>query len=202
MRAKKKSYASGGDLKKYAGGGRMKGMDSPGEGVSQSDRDLLRHGNADFTTSLERMSKGSKPKKKAETKIPLPPSRKKPAKKKSLGGVLGSLSPAFGVATGKGAFGKASKVVGKGIKAANKAGLAGGMLGIGAGLALGELMGDKKKIKSKKSTSGIAKKSAGGPTHRMPDGTVMKGKTHKMKHGGSVCRGMGAATRGGNFKVG
>jgi len=191
----------GGKLKKYAGGGKMKGMDSPGEGVSKSDADLLRHGNADFTTSLERMSKGSGSKKN----VPLPPRRKKPVAKKSLGGVLGSLSPVAGAITGKGLFGDAAKAIGKGVKNIKKSDVA-PLLGVGAGLALNELSGKKKKAAPKTSGSSVGKatamKKGGSPMHRMPDGTMMKGKVHKMKHGGSMCRGMGAATRGGNFKIG
>jgi len=53
----------------------------------------------------------------------------------------------------------------------------------------------------------VKKKMGGGKMHRMPDGSMMAGASHgmnyggkvkKMKHGGK-CRGMGAATRGGNF---
>jgi hypothetical protein len=53
----------------------------------------------------------------------------------------------------------------------------------------------------------VSKKMGGGKMHRMPDGSMMAGASHgmnyggkvkKMKHGGK-CRGMGAATRGGNF---
>jgi hypothetical protein len=53
----------------------------------------------------------------------------------------------------------------------------------------------------------VNKKMGGGKMHRMPDGSMMAGASHgmnyggkvkKMKHGGK-CRGMGAATRGGNF---
>ena len=53
----------------------------------------------------------------------------------------------------------------------------------------------------------LNKKMGGGKMHRMPDGSMMAGASHgmnyggkmkKMKHGGK-CRGMGAATRGGNF---
>jgi len=51
------------------------------------------------------------------------------------------------------------------------------------------------------------KKMGGGKMHRMPDGSMMAGASHGMNYGGKVkkmkyggkCRGMGAATRGGNF---
>ena len=59
----------------------------------------------------------------------------------------------------------------------------------------------------KKKGGAVKKKMGGGKMHRMPDGSMMAGASHgmnyggkvkKMKHGGK-CRGMGAATRGGNF---
>lgn len=194
MQAKKKGYASGGKLKKYAGGGKMKGMDSPGEGVSKRDADLLRHGDSDRTTSLERMSEDMGQKKK----VPLPPKRPKKmatggkVNKMGLGGVLGSISPVAGAITGKGLFGKATKAIGKGVKNIKKSDVA-PLLGVGAGLALNEL--------GKKKPKNVGLKT-GGPMHSMPNGKMMKGKAHKMKHGGAMCRGMGAATRGGNFKIG
>ena len=69
-------------------------------------------------------------------------------------------------------------------------------------------------------------KAMGGPVHKMPDGTMMKGKAHGMAAGGKLkmvekggkkvpafaadgvgkmamggkCRGMGAASKGGNYK--
>jgi hypothetical protein len=72
----------------------------------------------------------------------------------------------------------------------------------------------------------VKKKAMGGPMHKMPDGTMMKGKAHGMAAGGKLkmvekggkkvpafaadgvgkmamggkCRGMGAATKGGNYK--
>ena len=36
----------------------------------------------------------------------------------------------------------------------------------------------------------------GGTTHKMPDGTMMKGAKHGMKKGGSVTRGDGACMKG------
>ena len=53
----------------------------------------------------------------------------------------------------------------------------------------------------------VSKKMGGGKMHRMPDGSMMAGASHGMNYGGKVkkmkyggkCRGMGAATRGGNF---
>lgn len=194
---------SGGKLKKYASGGKMKGMDSPGEGVTEAAQQLLKHGDSDRTTSLERMSEDMGTKKK----VPLPPKRPKKmatggrVKKMGLGGILGSISPVAGAITGKGLYGDAAKAISKGVKSIKKSDVA-PLLGVGAGLALNEL-GKKDKPKSTAVAAGKATAmKRGGPMHKMPNGKMMKGKVHKMKHGGAMCRGMGAATRGGNFKIG
>lgn len=76
----------GGKVQKYQRGSMvemMDGMDSPGEGMREEDIRLLQMGDADRTTSLERMSEDMGSKKKApkkknnERKIPLPPARPK-----------------------------------------------------------------------------------------------------------------------------
>lgn len=43
---------------------------------------------------------------------------------------------------------------------------------------------------------GVKAARAGGAMHKMPDGTMMPGKKHGYKHGGSVHRGDGIAKRG------
>jgi len=80
-----------------------------------------------------------------------------------------------------------------------------------------------------KAAGGKVKKMAmGGPVHKMPDGTMMKGKAHGMAEGGKLkmvekggkkvpafaadgvgkmmgggmCRGMGAAKKGGSYSKG
>ena len=72
--------------------------------------------------------------------------------------------------------------------------------------SLFDLLGDEKSTDMKYGGK-VKKKMGGGKMHRMPDGSMMAGASHgmnyggkvkKMKHGGK-CRGMGAATRGGNF---
>jgi hypothetical protein len=54
-------------------------------------------------------------------------------------------------------------------------------------------------VKLKKAAPEVAKKMGykkGGMTHKMPDGTMMKGAKHGMKKGGSVTRGDGACMKG------
>jgi len=88
----KKGYMGGGMMRRYARGGMMEemmdGMDSPGEGMREEDIQLLQMGDADRTTSLERMSEDMGSKKKApKKKVPMPP--KRPKKMKSGGKVRG-----------------------------------------------------------------------------------------------------------------
>jgi hypothetical protein len=75
-----------------------------------------------------------------------------------------------------------------------------------SGPSLFDLLREEKST-DMKSGGKVKKKMGGGKMHRMPDGSMMAGASHgmnyggkvkKMKHGGK-CRGMGAATRGGNF---
>ena len=111
----KKGYMGGGMMRRYADGGKLsslltpesmenvgrsrdikrrraellgEGMDSPGEGMREEDIQLLQMGDADRTTSLERMSEDMGSKKKApKKKVPMPP--KRPKKMKSGGKVRG-----------------------------------------------------------------------------------------------------------------
>ena len=82
----KKGYMGGGMMRRYARGGMMEemmdGMDSPGEGMREEDIQLLQMGDADRTTSLERMSEDMGSKKKT-------PKKKVPKKMKSGGKVRG-----------------------------------------------------------------------------------------------------------------
>lgn len=111
-------------------------------------------------------------------------------KKAGGGDLLGSLSPAYGIATGEGAFGK----------------LPLGVLGAAANFARNQ---DKKSKKvSAASLREQAKQEAmdkatgmkkGGSVKKKMGGGSMKKKGYAK--GGMVCRGMGAATRGGKFSV-
>ena len=52
---------------------------------------------------------------------------------------------------------------------------------------------------NKGTIKGVTKKMGGGRMdgyHMMPDGTMMKGSTHKMAHGGKAGRGDGRCTKG------
>jgi hypothetical protein len=80
-------------------------------------------------------------------------------------------------------------------------------LGKNAGFALGTVPGvmyknrkDKKENALQEGQARVAPKkmSKGGAMHKMPDGTMMKGASHKMGHGGKVkkmARGGSSASR-------
>ena len=104
--------------------------------------------------------------------------------------ILGSLSPLYGIATGKGAFGKLAK----------------------AGLSPAGMLAKKMKKNKQAPVAATARAKMGGkqipegntglaklPTEvRNKMGYAKRGGVMKMGHGGQ-CRGMGKATRGGNF---
>jgi len=114
---------------------------------------------------------------------------RKVVKKKGGSKILGSLSPLYGMVTGQGAFGKLRK----------------------AGLSPAGALAKKMK---KKPVAATAMASTGGSLKAVPEGNkglaklptevrnkmgfAKRGGAMKMKHGGQ-CKGMGAATRGGNF---
>jgi len=119
---------------------------------------------------------------------------RKVVKKKGGSKILGSLSPLYGMVTGQGAFGKLAK----------------------AGLSPAGALAKKMK---KKPVAATAMAKTGG--RQIPEGPkgaglralkkknpklvqeqmgfAKRGGAMKMKHGGSTCKGMGAAVRGGNF---
>ena len=115
---------------------------------------------------------------------------RKVVKKKGGSKILGSLSPLYGMVTGQGAFGKLRK----------------------AGLSPAGALAKKMK---KKPVAATAMASTGGNLKDVPEGNkglaklptevrnkmgyAKRGGAMKMKHGGSTCKGMGAAVRGGNF---
>ena len=121
---------------------------------------------------------------------------RKVVKKKGGSKILGSLSPLYGMVTGQGAFGKLRK----------------------AGLSPAGALAKKMK---KKPVAATAMASTGGNLKQIPEGRegaglralkkknpklvqekmgyAKRGGAMKMKHGGSTCKGMGAAVRGGNF---
>ena len=106
--------------------------------------------------------------------------------------ILGSLSPLYGIATGKGAFGKLAK----------------------AGLSPAGMLAKKMKKNKQAPVAATARAMSGGSLKAVPTGNAGLGKlptevrnkmgyakrggVMKMGHGGQ-CRGMGKATRGGNF---
>lgn len=67
----------------------------------------------------------------------------------------------------------------------------------------------KRSVKYRAKGGSVNKKMGGGAMHKMPDGTMMPGKKHKMASGGSVAkkkaggtmkmRGTGCATKGTKF---
>ena len=115
---------------------------------------------------------------------------RKVVKKKSGSKILGSLSPLYGMVTGKGAFGKLRK----------------------AGLSPAGALAKKMK---KKPVAATARASTGGSLKAVPEGNkglaklptevrnkmgfMKRGGKPKKMQGGGQCKGMGAATRGGNF---
>ena len=128
----------------------------------------------------------------------------RPPKKKAHGGkvvkkgkgskILGSLSPLYGMATGKGAFGKLAK----------------------AGLSPAGMLAKKMKKNKQAPVAATARAMSGGSLKAVPAGNAglgklptevrnnmgymaYGGKVKKMGTGGSTCKGMGKATRGGNF---
>tara|TARA_B100001057_G_scaffold67483_1_gene61185 strand:+ start:3249 stop:3635 length:387 start_codon:yes stop_codon:yes gene_type:complete len=121
----------------------------------------------------------------------------KVVKKKSGSKILGSLSPLYGIATGKGAFGKLAK----------------------AGLSPAGMLAKKMKKNKQAPVAATARANTGGK--QIPEGPegnglralkkknpelvkerlgyAKRGGVMKMQGGGSTCRGMGAAIKGGNF---
>jgi len=105
--------------------------------------------------------------------------------------ILGSLSPLYGMVTGEGAFGKLRK----------------------AGLSPAGMLAKKMKKNKQTPVAATARAKMGGkqipegnkglaklPTEvRNKMGYAKRGGVMKMQGGGSTCKGMGAATRGGNF---
>lgn len=108
--------------------------------------------------------------------------------------ILGSLSPLYGIATGKGAFGKLAK----------------------AGLSPAGMLAKKMKKNRQTPVAATARAMSGGSLKAAPAGNTglaqlptevrnkmgymaNGGKVKKMGMGGSTCKGMGAAVRGGNF---
>jgi len=70
---KKKGYMGGGMMRRYAGGGKMDGMDSPGMGVSEEDIQMLRIGEA--PAGFRPMVPDDEM--EGKKKVPMPPRRKK-----------------------------------------------------------------------------------------------------------------------------
>jgi len=117
----------------------------------------------------------------------------KVVKKKSGSKILGSLSPLYGIATGKGAFGKLAK----------------------AGLSPAGALAKKMKKNKQTPVAATARASTGGSLKAVPEGNkglaklptevrnkmgfMKRGGKPKKMQGGGQCKGMGAATRGGNF---
>ena len=121
---------------------------------------------------------------------------RKVVKKNSGSKILGSLSPLYGMVTGQGAFGKLRK----------------------AGLSPAGALAKKMK---KKPVAATARASTGGSLKPIPEGKegaglralkkknpelvreqfryMKRGGKPKKMQGGGQCKGMGAATRGGNF---
>jgi len=104
--------------------------------------------------------------------------------------ILGTLSPVYGAAKGKGLFGKLGK-----------AGAGFGILGLAS--ALGKEEEDDTDPQGKTTSAQIraqAKQSAAQKAGGMKKGGSVK-KAKGYAKGGMVCRGMGAATRGGGFNI-
>jgi len=111
--------------------------------------------------------------------------------------ILGSLSPLYGIATGKGAFGKLAK----------------------AGLSPAGMLAKKMKNNKQAPVAATARAKMGGK--QIPEGSegaglralkkknpklvqeemgfAKRGGAMKMGTGGSICKGMGKAVRGGSF---
>ena len=70
---KKKGYMGGGMMRRYADGGMMDGMDSPGMGVSEEDIQMLRIGEA--PAGFRPMVPDDEM--EGKKKVPMPPRRKK-----------------------------------------------------------------------------------------------------------------------------
>ena len=124
---------------------------------------------------------------------------RKVVKKKGGSKILGSLSPLYGMVTGQGAFGKLAK----------------------AGLSPAGALAKKMKKNKQAGVAATGRASTGGSLKQIPEGKegaglralkkknpklvqeqmgfAKRGGVMKMGHGGSTCKGMGAAVRGGNF---
>ncbi len=174
MRMKKKGYSKGGKLKMTTKNGKkVPFFAADGKGKMSS-------GGAVKKTAAKKVVKkkmgGGSMKKKGYAK------GGKVTRKLSGGDLLGTISPAYGMLKGKGAFGKISA-------------MGGGLLGAAAAIREDA----KKKEKDAKNIGG--KKPAGTKATGMKAGGMMKKKGYSKggavkKSSGGVARGGGAAKRG------